>query len=107
MGTSRQPVIVVGNQPSGGNAATPSANKKFGKRLGNIENITQAVLWVGVISLVAVVVTVVGMVIDQMIFNNQTYKDQSDKTNAQILEINTRIELMNAQLDQLKQDKPE
>lgn len=74
--------------------------RNLSKRLFNVESVTQAVLWVGIISLVAVVVTVSAMVIDQFHFNNQTYRDQSDKTNAQIEELNTRIDGLQNQLNQ-------
>jgi hypothetical protein len=79
-----------------------SVSKSVRTRLTNVENITQAVLWVGIISLVAIVVTVSGMVIDQFHFNNQTYKDQSDKTNLELQEINARMDILQNQLNAQK-----
>lgn len=96
---SKTPVIEV-NRAGTQNKASASPTKKLGERLGNVENVTQAVLWVGLISLVAIVVAVSAMVLDQFHFNNQTYHDQSDKNNAEIEELNTRTDALQTQLNQ-------
>ena len=95
------PVIVVGgsNAPSR-NTASASGSRSIKQRLFNVENVTQAVLWVGIISLVGIVVTVSGMVIDQLHFNNQTYRDQSAKTDLEMQELNQRIDALKQQLQQ-------
>lgn len=80
------------------NSASPSPGKKFTERLGNLENLTQAVLWVGLATIVGVLITCCALVIDQMHFNNQTYRDQSDKTNLQIQELNLRIDALQQQI---------
>lgn len=46
------------------------------KKLADIEQLTKAILVVAAISLVGVVVAVCGLVLDQMHYNNQNYKQQ-------------------------------
>lgn len=88
------------NKTTSKNTASTSPTKKLGERIGNVENITQAVLWVGIISLISVVVAVTAMVIDQFHFNNQTYQNQSDKNASEFKELNARIDTLQAQLSQ-------
>jgi hypothetical protein len=71
--------------------------KTVNSRLGNVEGITTAVLWVGIISVVGVVVTCCGMVLDQVHFNNQTYKDQSDKNNLQMQQLQLESDALRQQ----------
>lgn len=75
-------------------------------RLGDVETLTKAVLWVGLAALAAVVVTASALVLDQMHFNNQTYRDQSDKTNLQMQELNLQIEALKQELDAQKRAAP-
>jgi len=49
------------------------------RRFKEIENITRAILFVAVISLVGVVVAVVGIFIDQVHFNYQTYSQNQEQ----------------------------
>jgi hypothetical protein len=81
--------VEVKPNPKAGIGSIP---KSVSARLGNVEKLTQAILWVGLIALVAIIVSVGGMVIDQMHFNNQSYRDQSQKTELMMQEINTRID---------------
>jgi hypothetical protein len=99
---SNAPVIVVGGNTPAQNSASPSGSRSLKQRLFNVENLTQAVLWVGIISLVAVVVTVSAMVLDQMHFNNQTYRDQSDKASAEYQELNARLDILQNQINDQK-----
>lgn len=101
---NKPPVITISQAPSK-NSASASPGKKFGERLGNLENVTQAVLWVGLISLVAVVVAVTAMVIDQFHFNNQSYRDQTQASNAAINSLSTEVQNLSNQVTQLEKSK--
>jgi hypothetical protein len=79
-------------------AGISSLPKSFTNRLSGVENLSKAILAVALISLVGIIVTVSAMVLDQMHFNNQAYRDQSDKTNLQIQELNLRIDALKSQL---------
>jgi cell division protein FtsL len=80
--------------PTSDTELTPSAQKQNEKRFTSIETLVYAVIFVAIISLVGIVVAVTTLVIDQMHFNNQTYRDQSDKTNLQIQQLNLQIETL-------------
>jgi hypothetical protein len=99
---ANQPPVIVGGSNDPSNAAAPSGTSAIKKRLLNVENITQAVLWVGVIAVAAAIISSCAMVLDQMHFNNQTYKDQSEKNQVEVDEVNTRIDVLNQQLESLK-----
>jgi len=62
------------------------------KKLADIEQLTKYILWVGLISLVAVIVAVTGLVIDQIHFNNQTYRQEN----------NDRVQLLQDEINNLK-----
>lgn len=85
--------------PTSETELTPSAvQQKNERRFSTIESLVYAVIFVAIISLVGIVVAVTTLVIDQMHFNSQTYRDQSDKTNLQIQELNLQIDVLKQQL---------
>lgn len=59
-------------------------------RFDKIDNILIAVVASVLVSLVAVIISVIGLFLDQMRYNNAAYKDYSEKINIQnqLLEIN-------------------
>jgi len=57
---------------------------KTDKKLLDIEQLTKAIMFVAVISLVGVVVAVCGLVLDQVHFNNSTYEQRSQYYEEQI-----------------------
>ncbi|QQR52654.1 hypothetical protein IPG36_00815 [bacterium] len=67
--------------PESGPEPTHRRNER---RITSIESLVHAVLFVAVISMVGIVVAVVGLVIDELHFNNQTYRQQSEKTQLEI-----------------------
>ena len=80
------------------NTDITSVSQGVKNRLTDVENQTKAIYWVGVISLVGVIIASFALVIDQMHFNNQTYRDQSNISNAKFQELTTRIDLLDQQL---------
>jgi len=104
--TDQSPVIVVGQSASKGNAGPSNAAFQNVKgRLGNIENITQAVLWVGLATIVAVVIAFGALVLDQMHFNNQTYRDQSNVNDLKYQEMTKQIELLSQKIESLNKNQ--
>jgi hypothetical protein len=83
-------------------AGVSSSPASVKSRLTDVENLTKAILWVGIISVVGVIITCCTLVIDQMHFNNQTYKDQSSLNDVKLQEFSTRIELLNRELESQK-----
>ena len=94
--TNNSEIIPV---PTSETELTPSSavQRKNERRFSTLETLVYAVIFVAVISLVGIVVAVTTLVIDQMHFNNQTYRDQSEKTNLQIQELNLRIDALKQQ----------
>lgn len=54
------------------------------KRIGDIEQLTKYILGIAILTILAIVVAVIGIVVDQMRFNNQSYKQQSSDSQTQI-----------------------
>ena len=77
-------------------AGISSVPKSVATRLGNVENLTQAVIWVGLIALVAIVVSVTTMVIDQEHFNNETYKEQTTNLQTQVQALQDEVSSLKA-----------
>lgn len=77
----KESVIEIGKSSDN---ASPSPHQRINKRLGDIEGLTRTVLWVGLITLVGVVVAVAAMILDQEHFNNETYREQSASLQVQI-----------------------
>lgn len=94
-----EPYIEVNDSTT--SAVSTSPTKKFGKRLGNLENLTQAVLWVGISTIVAVLVTCCALVLDQMHFNNQTYREQSRLDDEQFKALQKQNDALQRQLNLL------
>ena len=67
-------------------------------RLGKVESLIQAVLWVGVITLVGVVVAVVGLFIEQSHFNLQMYSNRSEVQETQMKELNLKVKVLEKKL---------
>lgn len=55
------------------------------KRLASTERLTRYILYVAIIGLIGVVVAGIGLVLDQMRFNNQTYR-QTNSEHIQLLQ---------------------
>ncbi len=70
--------------------------KEHGKRIGSLEILIYTIAFVAVITLVGMVISVSTLVIDQLHFNNQTYRDKSDLDNL-------RYEELSKQIDSLKE----
>ena len=70
-----------------GSSVAPT-NQNLGSRLNNVEGIVQAVLWVGIISLVAVVLSLV-------VFLVQSINSDVQARN----ELNRSVQALNAKLD--------
>lgn len=97
MASKNEKIIEVPSSgPASGISSLPQSVKA---RLTDVETLTKAVLWVGVAAVAAVIVTTCGLVLDQMHFNNQTYRDQSEKSNLQIQELRLRIDTLTQQLE--------
>jgi len=96
---SNKPVINIKDVTS--NSASASGNKSIRSRLGNLENVTQAVLWVGLASVAAVIASSCAMVIDQMHFNNQTYRDQSSLNDLKYQELTKTVDLLSERIETL------
>ncbi|MDB5186251.1 MAG: hypothetical protein JWL85_774 [Candidatus Saccharibacteria bacterium] len=79
-----KPNINFVNVPKSGGDGIEAYQRANDKRIKGIEDLTKAVLVVALISLVGIVVAVVGLLLDQMHFNNQTYRQDSSDSQAQI-----------------------
>lgn len=86
----KESVITI-DQASTPSAATPSVHKAINKRLGNLEGLTTAVLWLGLIALFGIVVSVATLVIDQEHFNNETYREQTTNLQTQVQALQDEI----------------
>jgi hypothetical protein len=69
--------------------------EKTNKRFADIEQLTKAIIFLAIITLIGVVVAVSGLVIDQMHFNNQTYTQGASDNK-------TEIQLLQDEVNQLK-----
>ncbi len=81
--------------PIPADSLTPTAQQRNERRFANIETLVYAVVFVALVTLVGIVVAVCAMVVDQLHFNNQTYREQSDKNQAE-------IQALRAELNSLK-----
>ncbi len=84
-----KPLITIPNDGQIGMTPTEVKN-----RFDKIDNILIAVVASVLVSLVAVIISVIGLFLDQMRYNNAAYRDYSEKINIQneTLEINNNLE---------------
>jgi hypothetical protein len=91
----RQPVITIGADTT--SSASPSPHKAINRRLGNLEGLTTAVLWLGLIALFGVFVSVATLVVDQEHFNNETYREQTTNLQTQVQALQDEISSLKSQ----------
>jgi hypothetical protein len=72
-----------------------------GEKFKDIETLTKAILFVAAISLVGVVVAVIGLVVDQMHFNNETYVQQAARNQETIDQLRVEVRTLRNQNDQI------
>jgi hypothetical protein len=85
-----KPVIEV-NQSLSKSSASPSPHQQMSARIGGLEKLTTAVLWLGLITLFGIFVAVTTLVIDQEHYNNQTYREQTTNLQTQIQALQDEI----------------
>lgn len=97
-------VIDVEQSKSKGTAST-STHKNIFARLGKLENLTTAVLWLGVITLIGVVVGLGAIVVDNLHFNNETYdnyKNEQGIVQNELTNDTNRISQLQGEINGLK-----
>lgn len=71
------------------------------KKFADVEQLTKAILFVAVISLIGTVVAVVGLVVDQMHFNNQTYVQQAARNQDAVDQLRAEVQDLKTQNDKV------
>jgi sensor domain CHASE-containing protein len=77
------------------NIAAPTSPAALNNRIGNVENVTKAVLWVGIISLVAVVLSLILFVIQTINTDIQSRKDLTES----VQELNAKLDAQDKRID--------
>ena len=85
--------------PGTGGVSAANSPAAINNRLGSVENITKAVLWVGIISLVAVVLSLILFVIQTINSDVQSRKDLTES----VQELNAKLEARTLDPDLQKQ----
>jgi hypothetical protein len=78
--------------PISGDSIGGQTQKQNERRFATIETLVYAVVFVALVSLVGIVVAVCTLVIDQMHFNNETYREQSINLQSQVQVLQTEIQ---------------
>ena len=90
--------------PETNSALSPSFQKEVGDKFRNMDGLLYAVVVAIVITSISSLIAVVAIVIDQLHFNNQTYREYSTRyqeaqtQNKQIQDIQAKLDLLQTQL---------
>lgn len=88
---------------SPGQGTSLQTTQGLNKRLTGVENLTKAILWVSFIALFGVFMSAFALVIDQMHFNNQTYRDQSRDIQKRYDALDIKLDEMTKKIEILQQ----
>lgn len=84
----------------------------IGSRVKSIEDLTHTILWVGVISIGAMILAAFGLFIEQLHFNNATYsqsyniQSEQESLQSQISGLKHQIDTRTPQLSPIPQPSP-